>query len=307
MNKAGAYRQNAQAWNSTIWADPQPVLVLASGLLAIGALYFCVFPVGGLIFSGSLMENIALTTSDKTAFFACLAVLIAGVIAAPSLRAQTTDTTDPLEIAAECGGDANIGALIYASECASCHNLQSDGPPRTGPHLQDLRRRVAGSVAGYPYSPALMAANQAGLVWDQDTLHPFLSNPAAYLPGTTMAHGGMNDEQQIRDVMTYIRTASLAPPPERGTLVLGEDVLALEGDAEYGEYLSGECSGCHQDTADGQGIPAISGLPPATFIYAMHEFRARARSNPAMQMIASRLSDEEIAALAAYFASENGS
>ena len=79
-------------------------------------------------------------------------------------------------------------------------------------------------------------------------------------------------------------------------------VLAQQGDVAYGEYLAAECTTCHQ--ADGQydGIPSITNWPEEDFVHAMNAYRSRDRAHPAMQMVAGRLGDDEIAALAAYFA-----
>ena len=76
-----------------------------------------------------------------------------------------------------------------------------------------------------------------------------------------------------------------------------------EGDKALGEYLSSECVTCHQLTGRYQGIPPIVGWPPPVFIAIMGEYRTRKRDNPIMQTIAGRLSEDEIAALAAYFGS----
>jgi cytochrome c553 len=80
-------------------------------------------------------------------------------------------------------------------------------------------------------------------------------------------------------------------------------VSRAEADKALGEYLSSECVVCHQLTGRYEGIPPIVGWPRTTFITIIGEYRARKRDNPIMQAIALRLSEEEIAALAAYFES----
>jgi cytochrome c553 len=87
-------------------------------------------------------------------------------------------------------------------------------------------------------------------------------------------------------------------------LALSSTGLAqAQADKALGQYLSSECVGCHQLTGRFEGIPQIVGWPEQRFVAIMHEYRQRRRDNPIMQAIASRLSDQEIAALAAYFAS----
>jgi cytochrome c len=81
------------------------------------------------------------------------------------------------------------------------------------------------------------------------------------------------------------------------------DILALDGDPAYGEYLSGECTTCHQASGEDAGIPSITGWPEEAFVLTMHAYKSGDRIHPVMQMVAERLGNEEIAALAAYFGS----
>ena len=91
-------------------------------------------------------------------------------------------------------------------------------------------------------------------------------------------------------------------PEEDVEFEVSLDRLNLNGDAEYGEYLAGDCTGCHQADGSYDGIPSIIGWDEETFVWAMHLYKEKIRKNPVMQMMAGRLSNEEIAALAAYFA-----
>ena len=73
---------------------------------------------------------------------------------------------------------------------------------------------------------------------------------------------------------------------------------------EYGAYLSSQCSTCHRLDAFEGGIPPLGHLPKDYFIIAMREYKSGRRSNPAMVSVANALSDEEIAALATYYAAQ---
>jgi cytochrome c len=75
------------------------------------------------------------------------------------------------------------------------------------------------------------------------------------------------------------------------------------GDPAYGEYLSAECTTCHLAAGTSNGIPAITHWPAADFVTALQGYKSKTRPGPIMQMIAGRLSDDEIAALAAYYES----
>lgn len=70
-----------------------------------------------------------------------------------------------------------------------------------------------------------------------------------------------------------------------------------------GEYLSAECVTCHQLSGSvAGGVPAIVGLPEQAFVDALEAYKTGKRDNPVMRNIAARLSQDDMAALAAYFA-----
>jgi len=72
-------------------------------------------------------------------------------------------------------------------------------------------------------------------------------------------------------------------------------------DVELGRYLSSECMTCHGIAKADSTIPNIFGLGQTRFAAAIKAYRDKALPNPVMQTIASRLSDDDIAALALYF------
>jgi cytochrome c553 len=82
----------------------------------------------------------------------------------------------------------------------------------------------------------------------------------------------------------------------------GSNSSLAAGDRVLGEYLSAECVTCHQLSGREQpGIPSIVGIPEARIMQALIEYKSKKRSNAVMQTIAGKLSNDEIAALAAYF------
>lgn len=296
----------AQAWNSL----PLPRVIfihthrrgrtLILGLTATGqGVNVCLTSFENNDLELGIMLNSSLVArSPQMGGFAALLILLA--VAAPAQQTETRMMSEEEQVIAECGGDPEAGAPLFAM-CSECHALRAEGPPKRGPHLEGILNRKVGAVEGYDYSPAMQLARASGKVWDREALRDYVMDPAAYLPGTSMGFVGIADEHELRNLMTYVNSASLAPPPEPGALELSAAVLALEGDAAYGEYLGGECQTCHQSDRAGQGIPQITDMPREAFVYAMHEYRLKARDNQAMQMIAGALNDEEIASLAAYF------
>lgn len=212
--------------------------------------------------------------------------------------------------AADVIGDAERGATLFQRQCSACHRIGPDAENRVGPQLNGIFGRRAGAVPEFNYSKSMARMGSDGLTWTLETLDAYVENPKALVSGTRMAYKGMKDDGQRADLLAFLREYSDRPrdipeaePTARKTLPdLAPEVLAIEGDPEYGAYLSSECSTCHQRDGSDQGIPSITQWPVEDFVIAMHAYKEKLRPHPVMQMMAGRLSNEEIAALAAYFA-----
>ncbi|SIT15821.1 cytochrome c [Roseivivax lentus] len=205
-------------------------------------------------------------------------------------------------------GDAEAGAEIFR-QCRACHHVGEGAQNRIGPHLNGLFGRPAAGLPDFDYSDSMERAGADGLVWDLEHLHAYIENPRSLVSQTRMVFPGIADATQRSDFLAFLRRYSddpanipeAAPTALAVEIVLPPEVLGLEGDAEYGAYLAAECLTCHQADGGNDGIPSITGWPDEDFVVAMHAYRQKLRPHPLMQMMAARLSDEEIAALAAYF------
>ena len=211
---------------------------------------------------------------------------------------------------AELIGDAAAGERVFARECGACHQIGEGAVHRIGPQLNRIFDRRAASHADFAYSRPLARMGADGLVWRLDTLEAYLENPRALVTGTRMSYRGLRDAGQRSDLLAYLRSHSdqpqdipeSSPTARRTDPEVPAEVLALVGDVEFGEYLAQECLTCHQRSGSDAGIPAITGWPEEDFVIAMHAYRRGLRPHQVMQMMAQRLADDEIAALAAYFA-----
>ena len=94
-----------------------------------------------------------------------------------------------------------------------------------------------------------------------------------------------------------LRVASLAPA--RAAVVAASAATARTATRRSGSVLSSKCVTCHQITGRYEGIPPIVGWPKPVFIEIMGEYRAQKRPIRHLQTIAVRLTEGEIAALAA--------
>ncbi|MHA6324956.1 c-type cytochrome [Roseivivax sp. CAU 1753] len=205
-------------------------------------------------------------------------------------------------------GDAEAGAEVFR-QCQACHQIGPGAQNRIGPHLNGVFGRRAGGLENFAYSEGIIRAGIDGTTWDIPHLDAYIENPRALVSKTRMAFGGIKDPEDRANLLAFLRQYSdnpadipeAAPTALRAEVEVPAEVLSIEGDTAYGEYLASECLTCHQADGDNQGIPAITGWPTPDFVVAMHAYRQKVRPHPVMQMMAGRLSDEEIAALAAYF------
>jgi cytochrome c len=103
--------------------------------------------------------------------------------------------------------DADAGQRVY-NQCRACHTVDQGGRNGVGPNLYGVFDRAAGSVDGFRYSAALRAKAGEGLKWDEATMRAYLANPKAVIPGGSMAFAGLRNEQQLNDLIAYLRRAT---------------------------------------------------------------------------------------------------
>lgn len=207
------------------------------------------------------------------------------------------------------GADARHGNALY-EQCKRCHQAGRGAKHRIGPHLNDVFGRRAGSLADFSYSAAMRKAGAGGLVWTEATLDAFLANPRKFVPRSRMSYDGMPAGSDRADLLAWLGTLSGSRselPAAEPTVTAAEydldpRLLAIAGDPEYGAYLASECTTCHRADGTDEGIPSITGWPVDDFVITLQAYKRGKRSHQAMQTIARRLSDEEIASLAAHFA-----
>ena len=105
-------------------------------------------------------------------------------------------------------------------------------------------------------------------------------------------------------MIMYKRSLSAGLPCLFVAIQLAATAAHASGDVEYGAYLSSECVTCHQSKDTDAQIPVINGMDAEGFVSIMELYRSEELENPTMRTIAKRLTDEDIDALAAYFASQ---
>src|SRR5687768_2861223 len=73
------------------------------------------------------------------------------------------------------------GEVAFRAHCIGCHSI---GCNRSGPKLQDIFGRKAGSIVDFKYMPG---PKGSGIVWSEESLDALLRDPGRLVPGTVMA------------------------------------------------------------------------------------------------------------------------
>ena len=107
------------------------------------------------------------------------------------------------------------GEKLY-KKCKACHAIGEGAKNKVGPHQNDLFGRAAGSIEGYKYSKAMLAAGEAGLVWTEESLAEFLRKPKTYVEKTKMSFSGFKKDEDIEAIIAYLKTFDTDGMPEEG-------------------------------------------------------------------------------------------
>ena len=110
----------------------------------------------------------------------------------------------PALTAVAVADDLSAAEAQFKKSCGTCHVAEAGAGPRQGPNLFGVIGRAAGSVEGFNYSPAFVAA-KSGIVWDEQTLDRWLTDPQAVIPGAVMPYK-QADPDKRRLVIEYLET-----------------------------------------------------------------------------------------------------
>jgi cytochrome c len=118
--------------------------------------------------------------------------LLAVVSASPSAHAE---------------GDAGRGARVF-QRCFSCHSVDPNEKPLQGPNLAGVIGRRAGTLPRFEYSEAMTAAGRNGLIWTEEKLDLYVTDPEAVVPGTAMGPVRLAKPTDRADLIAYLKSVS---------------------------------------------------------------------------------------------------
>jgi cytochrome c len=104
-------------------------------------------------------------------------------------------------------GDAGRGARVF-QRCYSCHSVDPGEKPLQGPNLAGVIGRRAGTLPRFEYSEAMTAAGRGGLVWTEEKLDLYVTDPEAVVPGTAMGPVRLGSPADRADLIAYLKSVS---------------------------------------------------------------------------------------------------
>ncbi|HRD65544.1 MAG TPA: c-type cytochrome [Candidatus Competibacter sp.] len=174
--------------------------------------------------------------------------------------------------AAQAAGDPAAGKAKFMT-CTGCHAI----PGYTNAYPTYRVPRLGGQHPDYVV--AALKAYQAG-----ERQHP-----------TMHANAFSLNEQDMQDIAAYLAGFKPATEPN-----------PIRGNAAAGKTKSAACAACHGP--DGNGniplYPRLAGQHEDYLHKVLQDYQTGARKNPVMKGMATPLSAQDVADLAAYFASQ---
>ncbi len=118
-------------------------------------------------------------------------------------------------------GDAAAGEKAFR-QCISCHVVVDDAGEtlagrnaKTGPNLYGIGGKAIGSVEDFRYSDLILAAGEAGMVWDEASFVGYVQDPTKWLQEATGESGRGKMAYKVRKeedaVNLYAYLVSLGP------------------------------------------------------------------------------------------------
>jgi cytochrome c len=91
---------------------------------------------------------------------------------------------------------------LFRTQCAACHSSEP-GANKIGPSLFGVYGRAYGAAPGFRY-PA--ASRDAVVVWTDESLDKYLTDPRSVLPRGAMPYAGLRNPAQRADILAYLQS-----------------------------------------------------------------------------------------------------
>ena len=229
------------------------LLATALGLFGLKTLSDIVFSQGGEEHHAETAEATSLSEQMCEKFAYC--VEVAGGTGGAEKKEEVFDLG-----AALAAADPARGERTFKGNCTTCHTIEEGGPNGTGPNLHGVVGAPKHRHAEFGYSAAMKSAEGT---WTYEDLNHWLTNPGAFIRGTSMSFAGLRKDADRMNVIAYLASQTPDAPPfpdplpaadeDEGAAADGAEAPA-EGEAAAPTEESGEAAA--EAPAEGTDTPA---------------------------------------------------
>ena len=107
--------------------------------------------------------------------------------------------------ASAIAADVKKGKKVF-KKCKVCHSIKEGKKHKQGPNLYGVFGRTSGTAEGFKkYSDAM---KEAAIVWDEETIRAYISDPKGYIPKNKMAFNGLKKEKDRDNLIAYLKEAT---------------------------------------------------------------------------------------------------
>jgi len=161
--------------------------------IAMAVLSAALFAIGGKTLINEMSHN---DSHAKPGFVLAVAKSAGGGTAAPAAGFSFAKVAELLPKANADAGEDGF------KKCAACHTNTKGGENKVGPNLWNVIGRPVGQAAGFAYSDSVKGK---GGNWTWENLATYLHDPRAAIPGNKMAFAGISDDNDLADMLAYLR------------------------------------------------------------------------------------------------------
>ena len=107
--------------------------------------------------------------------------------------------------ASAIAADVKKGKKVF-KKCKVCHSIKEGKKHKQGPNLYGVFGRTSGTAEGFKKYSAAM--KEAGIVWSEETIRAYITDPKGYIPKNKMAFNGVKKEKDRDNLLAYLKEAA---------------------------------------------------------------------------------------------------